>query len=140
LNIGFIQNAGVARLYKLIVIMLMWCGGAELAYALGTAYYYRFYNQNGVATVSQSVSQQHIQRGYQVLDHNFNLIKTIPPYNLNADLKQAPARAQRSENDKQQQKIIRAYRNVEHVKDKKKRSIDSLQKQLNLQYQSMPNC
>ncbi len=101
------------------------------------AVYYRYYDSKGVATISKSVSPTHIRRGYDALDQNMYLIYKVPPYNVEADLKQEQTRAARSIQQRKDEQIKRSYRTVAYAVDKKEESLKVVQKQINQQYQQM---
>lgn len=99
--------------------------------------YYRYYDNNGVATISKNVSPTHIRRGYEALDHNMALIYKVPAYSVEADLKQERSRAIQSEQARKDQVLKRSYRNVAYATQKKKDALAILQKQIDQQYQQM---
>lgn len=101
------------------------------------AAYYRYYDSKGVATVSRNVSPTHIQRGYEVLDRNMYLIKKVPAYSVEKDLKQEQNRAVQSEQARKDQTLKKSYRNVAFATEKKKEILNILQKQIDKQYQEM---
>ncbi|MCH4246358.1 MAG: hypothetical protein LKF82_00745 [Acinetobacter populi] len=99
--------------------------------------YYRYYDNNGVATVSKNVSPTHIRRGYEALDRNMAVIYKVPAYSVEADLKQERTRAVQSEEARKDQVLKRSYRNVAYATQKKTEALAVLQKQINQQYQQM---
>lgn len=108
-----------------------------LASAKGVAHYYRYYDQRGTAVVSQSVSDQHIKKGYDVLDQQMMLIKKVPAYNLEHDLKQQQVRAKQARQINTQKKLTRAYRDVNYTQGKKQRRLSKLYLQLAEQYRRL---
>lgn len=100
------------------------------------AAYYRYYD-NGIATVSKSVSPTHIRRGYEALDSNMYLIYKVPPYNAEEDLRQERTRAAQSEQQRKDNQLKRSYRNVAYATEKKEESLNVIQKQITQQYQRM---
>lgn len=123
-------------------LLLIVCLGfvTSLAFANNDApkpMYYRYYDGNGVPNVSRNVTPTHIRRGYDVLDRNMYLIKKVPAYNVEADLRQESVRAAQSERTRKDQQIKRSYRNVAHATEKKKEALNVIQKQLTQQYQQM---
>ncbi|KAA8731867.1 hypothetical protein F4V57_11515 [Acinetobacter qingfengensis] len=130
--------AQICKLDLIAGLAILFFATLNISHATQPAYY-RYYDNAGVVTVSKSVTQQHIRRGYDVLDHNMNLIKHVPAYHVEKDLKQAPARAAQSRQQQQDLQLKRAYHNVSHAKQKKQESIGNIQKQLSQQYQQMHN-
>ena len=41
---------------------------------------YRYYNDRGVPTMSDQVSEEHIRRGYDIVDRNMQLIRHFPAF------------------------------------------------------------
>lgn len=99
--------------------------------------YYRYYDSKGTATISRNVSQAHIRHGYEVLDRNMYLIKKVPAYNLEQDLRQERTRAAQHQQSQRDQQIVRSYRNVKYATEKKKEAVALIQKQINEQYLRM---
>ena len=60
------------------------------------ATWYRYYDSKGVANISTNVTPNHIRYGYEALDQNMQVIKRARPYNAEADIRQAPQRAQQA--------------------------------------------
>lgn len=98
------------------------------------AAFYRYYNSNSVASVSRSVTPTHVRRGYEVLDRNMYLIRTVPPYNVEQDLRNEKNRAAQFERDRKDQQIKRSFRNVDYATRKKNEALKVLNKQLRQQY------
>lgn len=42
--------------------------------------WYRYYDSRGIPTISSTVSEQHLQQGYDVLDSRMQLIRHYPPF------------------------------------------------------------
>lgn len=101
------------------------------------AAFYRYYNNNGVASVSRSVTPTHVRRGYDVLDRNMYLIKKVPPYNVEQDLRNEKNRAAQFERDRKDQQIKRSFRNVDYATRKKTEVLKVLNRQLRQQYELM---
>lgn len=99
--------------------------------------YYRYYDSKGVVTISRNVSQAHIRHGYEVLDRNMYLIKKVPAYNVDQDVKQESNRAAQYQKRQRDQQIIRSYRNVTYATQKKNETLNIIQKQINEQYLRM---
>lgn len=56
--------------------------------------WYRYYNSQGIPTLSSTISEQHLQYGYDSLDKNLRLIRHFPPF---SDQKYAQEQAQREQ-------------------------------------------
>ena len=98
------------------------------------AVYYRYYDANGTANVSRSVTPTHIRRGYEVLDRNMYLIKKVPAYNVEKDLREEKQRAIQFERHRKDLQIKRSFRDVEYATRKKNDVMKVLNKQLRQQY------
>ena len=42
--------------------------------------WYRYYDERGIPMISGSVSEQHMQHGYDVLDSTLNIVRHVPPF------------------------------------------------------------
>ncbi len=56
--------------------------------------WYRYYNSQGIPTLSSTISEQHLQHGYDALDKNMRLIRHFPPF---SGQKYAQEQAQREQ-------------------------------------------
>jgi hypothetical protein len=67
-----------------LVMMLLTFSTLPAAFAdNGTANsvrWYRYYNSQGIPTLSSTISEQHLQYGYDSLDKNLRLIRHFPPF------------------------------------------------------------
>ena len=59
-----------------------------------TVRWYRYYNSQAIPTLSSTISEQHLQYGYDSLDKNLRLIHHFPPF---SDQKYAQEQAQREQ-------------------------------------------
>src|SRR5690606_19489098 len=75
------------------------------------ATWYRYYDSKGVANISTNVTPNHIRYGYEALDQNMQVIKRSRPYNAEADIRQAPQRAQQAKRIAEDNRLKRAYNN-----------------------------
>jgi hypothetical protein len=41
---------------------------------------YRYYNDKGIPTMSDQITEEHIRRGYDIVDRNMQVIRHFPPF------------------------------------------------------------
>ena len=92
--------------------------------------WYRYYDNRGIANISTSVSPNHIRYGYEALDQNMQVIQRNKPYNVEADIKQAPKRAAEAKQNASDLKLKQAYNNSQIAQQKKKHALTLINKQL----------
>ncbi|MDE2422489.1 MAG: hypothetical protein KGO49_15070 [Gammaproteobacteria bacterium] len=56
--------------------------------------WYRYYDSRGIPTISSTVSEQHLQQGYDVLDSRMQLIRHYPPFSADKYAQQQVLREQ----------------------------------------------
>lgn len=94
------------------------------------AKWYRYYDSRGVANISTNVTPNHIRHGYEALDQNMQVIKKARPYNVEADVKQAPQRAAEAKRQAEDNKLKSAYTNSTVAGHKRKAALESIKKQI----------
>lgn len=100
---------------------------------LSKAEWYRYYDKNGVANISSSVTPEHIRRGYEALDRNMQVIKKNHAYNVQEDLKKAPIRAIEAREKDEDLKVKKAYGSSQIAIKKRDDSLKNINKQFALQ-------
>lgn len=101
------------------------------------AKWYRYYDQNGVANLSSTVTPAHIRYGYEALDSNMQVIKKNQAYNSDQDLKLAHVRAQKSRQQEQDLKLKKAYGSSKVAILKRDELLKNYNKQIALQQQQL---
>lgn len=101
------------------------------------AVWYRYYDQNGVANISTSVTPAHIRYGYEALDRNMQVIKKNLSYNAEADLNQSTQRALLAQHKEQDIKLKKAYSNSKTASIKRDQALVSIKKQINYQQEQL---
>ena len=94
------------------------------------ATWFRYYDQNGIANLSNTVKPAHIEHGYDILDQNMILIRKVPPYDKNTYQNNA---AHREKIVKQQQldlKYKSAYGNSKTAVTRRDEHLKALSLQL----------
>lgn len=97
------------------------------------ATWYRYYDRNGVANVSTSVTPEHIRYGYEALDRNMQVIKRNQQYNANKDVQQASHREALARQREKDLKLKRAYGSTKIAAIKRDQMLANIKKQLNYQ-------
>ncbi|MFV5265086.1 hypothetical protein ACMUMS_16230 [Acinetobacter courvalinii] len=101
------------------------------------AIWYRYYDKNGVANVSTSVTPEHIRYGYEALDRNMQVMKRNRPYNAAADAQQSAQRESVARRREQDLRLKRAYGNPQIATAKRDQILANLKKQLNYQQEQL---
>ena len=74
------------------LVLFLFCHSTFAANEQPRAVWYRYYDRNGVANVSTSVTPEHIRHGYDALDRNMQVIKRNQAYNSTVDIQQSARR------------------------------------------------
>lgn len=101
------------------------------------AAWYRYYDKNGVANISSSVTPAHIKNGYEALDRNMQVIKRSKAYNVEKDLQQSSSRADELRKSEQDSRLKRAYSNSSVAITKKNEALANIKQQITLQNQNL---
>ncbi|NIE97319.1 hypothetical protein NDN11_14745 [Acinetobacter sp. C26M] len=99
--------------------------------------WYRYYDKNGVANVSTSVTPEHIRHGYEALDRNMQVIKRNRAYNAAADAQQSAQRESQARRREQDLRLKRAYGSPQIAAAKRDQILATLKKQLNYQQEQL---
>ena len=117
--------------------MFLFYGSSFAATEQPRAVWYRYYDKNGIANVSSSVTPEHIRYGYEALDRNMQVIKRNQPYNASQDIQQSTRRESLARQREQDLKLKRAYGNSKIATAKRDLILANLKKQLNYQQQQL---
>lgn len=101
------------------------------------AVWYRYYDKNGVANISTSVTPAHIKNGYEALDRNMQVIKRNHAYNVEKDLQQSTSRASEVRKLEQDARLKRAYGNSSVAINKRNELLNNLKQKIILQNQTL---
>ena len=99
--------------------------------------WYRYYDQQGTANISTSVTPAHIRYGYEVLDQNMQVIKRNHSYNAQADLNQSSQRALSARHRELDIKLKKAYSNSKTALIKRDQALLAIKKQINYQQEQL---
>lgn len=99
--------------------------------------WYRYYDKNGVANISTSVTPAHIQHGYEILGSNMQVLQRNHAYNAELDIKQSSSRASAARQREQDAKLKRAYSTSKVAESKRDDQFRSIKKQIALQQEQL---
>ena len=115
------------------LVLFLFCHSTFAANEQPRAVWYRYYDRNGVANVSTSVTPEHIRHGYDALDRNMQVIKRNQAYNSTVDIQQSARRESLARQREQDLKLKRAYGSAQIAAGKRDQILVNLKKQLNYQ-------
>ncbi len=101
------------------------------------ATWYRYYDKNGVANISSSVTPAHIRNGYEALDSNMQVINRNRAYHAEKDLSQSTLRAQQARQKESDLKLKKAYGSSQTAVQKRADSLKNINKHIALQKQQL---
>lgn len=99
--------------------------------------WYRYYDKNGVANISTSVTPAHIRNGYEILGPNMQVLQRNHAYNTEQDIKQSSSRASAARQKEQDAKLKRAYSTSKVAENKRDDQFRSIKKQIALQQEQL---
>ena len=129
------QTAASYMLTALMAVFMV----SEVAASTQTpkATWYRYYDKNGVANISSSVTPAHIRNGYEALDSNMQVIKRNRAYSVEKDIGQSKQREQQSRQRASDLKLKKAYGSSQTALQKREDSLKNINKQIALQKQQL---
>ena len=144
MNICKNKHGLISGIHKKIIInfllSILVLGGftaPSFAQSQAKAVWYRYYDSNGVANISSSVTQNHIRHGYEALDKNMQVIQRKKAYNVEADLKNEPKRAAQAKKNEADNKLKKAYTNSKVATQKRDAALNHIKKQIAFQNQQV---
>lgn len=128
----------MASMYLITVILTIFVA-TEVVASTQTpkATWYRYYDKNGVANISSSVTPAHIRNGYEALDSNMQVIKRNHAYSAEKDMSQSTVRAQQARQKESDLKLKKAYGSSQTAVQKREDSLKNINKQITLQQQQL---
>ncbi|WP_252053575.1 hypothetical protein [Acinetobacter silvestris] len=129
------KNASSSKyfIYPLFIITVYTLTSSAYAAEAVQKKWYRYYDKNGVANISTSVTPAHIRNGYEVLGSNMQVIQRNHAYNTEQDVKQSNSRASVARQKEQDLKLKRAYGSSKVAESKRNEQFGSIKKQIALQ-------
>lgn len=101
--------------------------------------WYRYYDKNGVANISSTVTPEHIRLGYEKLDSNMNVVAKIGAFKNDFSAKSEAHRAQAYQQKIQDQKFVEAYTSSRIAEIKKNEILKAIQEQIEFQKKQLKN-
>ena len=120
--------------YVLSIVLSIFIGSECFA---NKAVWYRYYDKNGVANVSSTVTPAHIRHGYEALDSHMQVIQRSKGFNSELDQSQENLRAQQARQREQDNKLKKAYGSSKTAAMKRDELLKNYNKQIALQQQQL---
>ncbi|WP_111895633.1 hypothetical protein [Acinetobacter sp. MB5] len=128
------MNFKQQKLIKIIACILISYIPPSLLYAESPSpVWYRYYDTNGVATISSSISQNHIRRGYDVLDRRMQILRHVPAFNAKKSQYNAQYNIVQSKQKEADQRLKQAYTSSKTAELKKQEALQTIKAQINYQ-------
>lgn len=120
------------RTTGLIQLALIACIGLSLpAYSAkeisASKRLYRYYDDKGSPMVSDQVTDEHIRRGYDIVDRNLRLIRHLPPFDEVTYNKEKAKRDALLVQQQEDVKILRLYNSTRDAEIARDRQLNSLE-------------
>lgn len=96
---------------------------------------YRYVNDSGVPMVSDQITEEHVRRGYDIVDRNFQVLRHIPPFDEAAYAKDKVKRDAALKQQQEDAKILRLYSSARDAELARNRQLDTIQ--TNIGYSSL---
>ncbi|PTQ89160.1 hypothetical protein [Agitococcus lubricus] len=94
----------------------------------GAKQLYRYYDDKGRPTVSDQLTDEHVSRGYDIVNRHMQLIKRVPPFDANAyarDKAKRDAALIQAAEDKRIQRLFGSVRDAELARNRQVDTLDS---------------
>lgn len=88
---------------------------------------YRYYNDRGIPTMSDQVSEEHIRRGYDIVDRNMQLIRHFPAFDETVYNKDKVKRDAAFRQQQEDARILRLYSSAHDAELARNRLSDTLE-------------
>lgn len=130
------------RFLQKFMLSLLLIAATGLAGAEQVARWYRYYDDNKQSNVTDSITPEHVARGYDELTASMQLIrhvgpqKALTPQEIAAAKAKRDAEAQRAKDDKQLLRLYSSPADAEHARD---RQLDALQLRIDFSSNSLGN-
>ncbi len=127
-------------LHRLFVLSLLTLSPTLQAEEIPGAKWYRYYDENNRPNVTDTLSAEHIARGYDALSSSMQVIKHVPaqrastPQEIAAAKAKREAELQQAKDDKQLLRLYSSPADAEHARD---RQIDALQLRIDFSNNSL---
>ena len=88
---------------------------------------YRYYNDKGIPTMSDQVSEEHIKRGYDIVDRNMQLIRHFPAFDETVYNKDKVKRDAAFKQQQEDARILRLYSSARDAELARNRQFDTIE-------------
>ena len=88
---------------------------------------YRYYNEKGIPTMSDQVSEEHIRRGYDIVDRNMQLIRHFPAFDETVYNKDKVKRDAAFKQQQEDARILRLFSSSRDAELARNRQFDTLE-------------
>ena len=88
---------------------------------------YRYYNDKGVPTMSDQITEEHIRRGYDIVDRNMQVIRKFPPFDEGVYLKDKARRDAAFRQQQEDARILRLFSSARDAELARNRQLDTLE-------------
>lgn len=89
--------------------------------------WYRYYNDKGVPTLSDQITEEHIRRGYEIVDRNMQVIKRMSPFDEKLYEKDKVKREAAMRQQQEDARILRLYSTSHDAELARNRQLDTLE-------------
>lgn len=139
-NLSHKSRIGLKHLHHKTFLVIMMTFGLCISEAVANTTvtkpsWYRYYDKNGVANISSSVTPEHIRHGYEALDRNMQVIKKNRPYDADKEQQQSAVRTQQAKQHEQDLRLKRAYGSSKVAANKRDDMLNNINKQITFQKQ-----
>ncbi len=92
--------------------------------------WYRYYDSRGIPSISSTVSEQHLQQGYDVLDSHMQLIRHYPPFSADKYAQQQTIREQAIAKKINDRHLQETYISSDHAITQRDRELSDIDGQI----------
>ncbi len=127
MTVGILIMNFTKRTLQNALIVLVSIATSDVYSDMSSKRLYRYYNEKGIPTLSDQVSEEHIRRGYDIVDRNMQLIRHFPAFDeavYNKDKVKRDAAFKQSQDDA---KILRLYSSARDAELARNRLTDTLE-------------
>lgn len=88
---------------------------------------YRYYNDKGIPTMSDQITEEHIRRGYDIVDRNMQVIRHFPPFDEAVYQKDKSKRDTAFKQQQEDARILRLFSSTRDAELARNRQLDTLE-------------
>lgn len=121
----------------LFIVLSIFISSELLAQSTAKAKWYRYYDKNGVANISSTVSPEHLRHGYEALDRNMQVIRKNKPYDAKYEIRNAAEIQRKARQQSEDLKLKRAYGTSQVAVNKRNDMLKKITKQIAMTQQEL---